>query len=337
MRIFRHATARTSAILLGSAVAIGVAATPVGGAASSGIAVKSASLPHIITMPSLQHHQDCVPPLVIAVTCTGYGTPMQSGGGPVQGSPGVYIVFWGWNGHDPSGQGAYQQAFFNGVGGSAWANSQTQYCASPSSLTGFTCNPGDGTFVGNPAGLLKGTWTDNSNPVPTSPADSDVQAEAVRAAAFFGNTSAASNASTQYVIDTPSGNSTAGFAGSAGGVWCAYHGMASSSYGGLSYTDFPYQTDAGNNCGENFVNAGSAGLLDGVSIVGGHEFAESLTDPNASTGWLDTFGNETGDKCAWLSSGAGASTDTTLSTGSFAVQSLWSNTANSGLGGCVTQ
>jgi serine protease len=268
-------------------------------------------------------------PVVIAVECAGVGTPMSSGGGAVQTSPTVYIVFWGWNGRDPSGQATYQQNFFNGVGGSQWAASQTQYCEN-TTLLGLSC--GSGPFVGNPAGVLKGTWSDNTNAVPANPDDAAIQAEAVRAAAHFGNTTAASNGSTQYIVDTPQGNSTSGFATS----WCAYHGMASSSYGGLAYTDFPYITDAGQGCGQNFVNSGSAGLLDGVSIVGGHEYAETITDPNPPNGWTDFVGAETGDKCAWISLGPGASTNVTLSSGTFAVQSLWSNSANAGAGGCVS-
>ena len=89
----------------------------------------------------------------------------------------------------------------------------------------------------------------------------------------------------------------------------------------------PYITDAGPNCGENFINAGPAGLLDGVSIVGGHEQAEAITDPNPPTGWSGGSG-EIGDLCAWASN----STDITLATGTFAVQPLWSDVANT----CVT-
>ena len=76
-------------------------------------------------------------------------------------------------------------------------------------------------------------------------------------------------------------------------------------------------------------------MLDGVSIVGGHEFAETETDANPPSGWTDTAGAETGDKCAWIQAGPGASANVTLSSGTFAVQSLWSNAANSGAGGCV--
>jgi hypothetical protein len=321
---------RSRALLLcGAALTMAAAAMPISGSAATR-AVSTGALPQIHVLPTLAHRADCVPPLV-TLTCTGAGTRMTSGGGPIQTSAAVYIVFWGWNGSDPAGMGTYQQNFFNGVGGTGWNASQTQYCENTADPVGATCGSGS-TYVGNPTGVLKGTWSDNTNAVPSSPDDAAIAGEAVRAAAHFGNTTAASNGSTQYIIDTPHGNSTSGFNTS----WCAYHSIVSSQYGGLTYTDFPYIPDAGANCGQNFVNSGSAGNLDGVSIVGGHEFAETETDPGAGNGWLDTSGAETGDKCAWISSGAGASTDVSMSTGTFAVQSLWSNSANSGAGGCVS-
>jgi serine protease len=332
MKLSRFATAKSGAILLGGAAALTVAAAvPTTGAAS--ISPRSTTVSHVIhKLPTLQHHADCFPPVVVSVACGGAGTPMSSGGGTIQPNPAVYIVYWGWNGRDPSGQQAYQEKFFNGIGGSTWAASQTQYCQNATNL-GMTCTTGP--FVGNPSGVLKGTWADNTNAVPNSPADADVAAEAARAASHFGNTTAASNASTQYIIDTPQGNSTSGF----NTQWCSYHGWNNAS-GGFSYTNFPYISDAGTNCGKNFVNSGGAGLLDGVSIVGGHEYAESVTDPgvgaNNNFGWTDTVGAETGDKCAWIQVGPGASTNVSTGTGSFAVQSLWSNSANSGAGGCVT-
>jgi hypothetical protein len=287
--------------------------------------------PHIHALPTLAHHADCFPPLIVSVACGGAGTPMTSHGGPIQPAAAVYIVYWGWHGVDPSGQGPYQQAFFNGVGGSTWNASQTQYCQGATGVLGTTCST-TAVHVGNPGGVLKGTWADETNAVPNQPTDAQIQAEAVRAAAHFGNTASGSNSSTQYIVDTPHGNSTSGF----NTQWCSYHGTAPSAYGNLSYTDFPYITDAGANCGQNFANSGSAGLLDGVSIVGGHEFAESETDPGAGDGWYDTAGAETGDKCAWISAGPGAITDISLSSGTFAVQSLWSNNALNGAGSCVT-
>ena len=78
-----------------------------------------------------------------------------------------------------------------------------------------------------------------------------------------------------------------------------------SSNGLLSYTLIPYIPDAGSSCGQNFVNSGSAGTLDGVTIVEGHEYAETVTDQFPNGGWLDSGGSEIGDKCAWISSGQG--------------------------------
>ncbi len=326
---------RPRTLLAGGAVAAALAtlAAPYAGHAASFAPTGPIRtvLSHIHELPTLAHRNDCFPPVLVSVACGGAGQPMTYGGGPIQPAPSVYIVYWGWHNSDPSGQGPYQEAFFSNVGGSTWNASQTQYCQGNTNLLGTACTAGS-TPVGNPTGVLKGTWHDDTNPVPANPDDAAIQAEAKRAADFFGNTTRASNTSTQYVIDTPHGNSTSGF----NTQWCAYHGDASTADGQLSYTDFPYQTDAGANCGQNFVNAGSAGLLDGVSIVGGHEFAESETDPNTQNGWFDTTGAETGDKCAWISAGPGASTDVTLGGRSFAVQSLWSNNANSSTGGCVT-
>ena len=85
----------------------------------------------------------------------------------------------------------------------------------------------------------------------------------------------------------------------------------------------------------NFVNGGSSGYFDGFSIVGGHEYAETITDPYPNSGWLDGRGAENGDKCAWISSGQGAAANISLGGNNYAVQSLWSNAFNNGSGGCV--
>ena len=85
----------------------------------------------------------------------------------------------------------------------------------------------------------------------------------------------------------------------------------------------------------NFVNAGSSGYFDAFSIVGGHEYAETITDPFPSSRWLDGWGAENCDKCAWISSGQGAASNLSLGGSNYAVQSLWSNALNGGSGGCV--
>jgi hypothetical protein len=244
----------------------------------------------------------------------------------VETTPKVYLVFWGsqWgtNGsNDPSGEAGILHNFVSGVGGSSWLNSVSQYCQGVASGS-FTCSgAAKGSFASNSV-TLAGTWFDSASAAPKSPTQSNLAAEAVNAAAYFGNTTTTSNASVQYVIATATGNSSGGF----GGRYCAWHSSTTSSYGDIAYTNLPYITDAGASCGANFNGLGPNA---GITIVEGHEMAETITDQFPDGGWLDSGGAENGDKCAWIQSGQGASANITLSTGTFPVQSLWSNASSS--------
>jgi serine protease len=279
------------------------------------------------------------PEVLMKIHGAGHGRPVHganlsyhggvAGSGVVTGADKVYLVYWGsqWNGNDPSGEASIQQGFFNHVGGSSWNNSVTQYCQGVAIGT-TTCARSD-VHATNPSGVLGGTWYDNAGAAPSHPTQTQLAAEAVRAAAQFGNTTASSNTTVQYVISTATGNNASGF----GTQYCAWHSSTSSVYGYIAYTNMPYITDAGASCGANFNGLGANA---GITIVGGHEFAETETDIFPNGGWLDKNGAENGDKCAWISSGQGASANVTLSNGSsYPVQSLWSNAFNSGAGGCV--
>ena len=255
---------------------------------------------------------------------------LYSHGGAIEQSARVYIVFWGpqWSsgfatgGYTSAQAQTYVEDFFAGAGGSAWANSTIQYCQAASGTT--QCGSGS-VHPSNPSNELAGTWNDTSA-VPSSPTQNQIAAEASALANHFGGV----NTNANYMVFTPTGHSESGF-----GNWCAYH----SSSGNLSYSYVPYQPDAGTLCGMNFVNglddAYGNGYFDGFSIVGGHEYAETVTDPYPNTGWLDSKGGENGDKCAWISSGQGAASNISLGSHSYAVQSLWSNAFNGGGGGCV--
>ena len=231
-------------------------------------------------------------------------------GGPVEQHPGIYVIFWGFqkSSADPSHEKAYLTAFLTGVGHSPWLATDSQYYA----IVG-----GVKKHITNPTGQLKGTWVDASA-VPASPTDAQIQAEAAKGEAHFGY-----NVDGNYIVATPHLHNSSGF----GTQFCAYHSPTGSGGGEISYTNLPYMTDAGANCGENSVNPGAAGLLDGVSIVAGHEEAESQTDPqvNLNTAWANIHG-EIGDLCAWQNLA-----DITLGTAKYAVQPLWSNK----IGGCA--
>ncbi len=229
---------------------------------------------------------------------------LQYFGGPVEKKPKAFLIFWGFNvsGSDPSGEMAYVTALFTGIGGSTWMATDKQY---------YQITGGVHQHIKNIANQLGGTWIDPSS-VPSSPSDAQIRAEAANGEAHFGY-----NKAGNYIVFTPHNHNSAGF----GSSYCAYHSPTNSGGGEISYTNEPYMTDAGRNCGENSVNPGAGGLLDGVSIVVGHEEAESQTDPqvNLNTAWAGPLG-EIGDACAWQNL-----QDITLSTGKFAMQPLWSN------------
>jgi len=246
----------------------------------------------------------------------------------VETTPKVYLVLWGsqWTNNDPSGEAAILQNFYSNVGKSAWNNTVTQYCQNVA-IGSFSCTSGQP--AGNPSNLFGGVWSDSTTAAPSHPTQSQLAAEAVKAASHFGNTTAASNATVQYVVATSTGNSMTGF----GTSWCAWHSSTTSSYGDIAYTNLPYMTDAGVNCGANFVNGDGVtlGPTAGITIVGGHEFAETETDQFPNGGWLDGSGAEIGDKCAWNS----ATAVEPFNFVSYPVQPLWSNAAVGGAGGCV--
>ncbi len=282
------------------------------------------------------------------------------GVGVTTGGPQIYLVFygsqWGTQSTTAAGYAAFSgdangmapdlQAFFSGLGTSneLWSGVMTQYCEGVA--VGTVLCPTASSHVAYPSGggVLKGVWEDSSLVSPSHASAGQLAQEAESAAAHFGNTTAAQNRDAQYVIVSPTGTHPDGFNTPSGG-FCAWHDYTGDSAylgsinqapsgGPVAFTNMPYVTDLGASCGEDFVNPGSAGLLDGVTIVGGHEYAETLTDQFPAGGWIDASGNENGDKCAWIGSGQGAATDLALGTGSFAVQSTWANDFNGGAGGC---
>jgi serine protease len=264
-------------------------------------AAGAATLPHGAS-PASAHASNSAA-IHLLVPRPPHGTPaLGSGnlinhGGPVENAPRVFIDFWHW-GSDPSGERAYLDSFLGSIGGTSWLSTVAQY---------------GGGWTGN---LLAGTWSDSAT-IPSHPTDSQIQAEAGAAISHFGT---GTSVNVEIVVATPTGHSTSGF----GTQWCAYHGAVSAHHN-VTYTNLPYMTDAGASCGENSVNGGSGGTLDGVSIVEGHELAETITDPLLNA-WYDSAGYEIGDKCAWINLA-----NITTSGGRFAMQPLWSNSAR----GCV--
>lgn len=317
-------------------------------------------------------------------------------GGHVQTHPHVYVVYWGWGEPgafpasqpctaetltegaatatlkcDPDGAGKYMANWVYQLGGTQWAGEQTQYYQSTTGANGLAY----AQHIANPTDQLGGIWADDTNSITglektTATAApgagntyTDLAAEAARAVSHFHITDLAN---ANIVIAQPANYSDPN-ALSTG--YCAFHdytypdlegGIYNGLPQGISYTNMPYSLDissgGANECGENSVNSGSAGTLDGFSIALGHEIEETVTDPGAEDvvgtgtsakqigGWYDALdANENGDKCAYVGENLltgqsvtqipGALNDIKGNHGgTFAVQSLWSNDAAGGAG-----
>ncbi len=278
-------------------------------------------------------------------TAPGYSNAV----GVTTGAPKVYLVFWGsqWGSTstnsdgdtvlsgDPRGIAPILQAFFRGIGtgDETWSGVMTQYCEGIT--PGSNSCSGGVAHVGYPTGgALAGVWVDSAHAAPSAASGHALAAEAVAASTHFANLDAASNRSAQYVIVSPTGTNPDQWLDPTNG-YCAWHdysadstltgGAATSPNGAVAFTNLPYLPDAGGSCGAGFVNA--PGIDDGVTLVGGHEYAETITDQFPSGGWLDAHGQENADKCSWIATGPGASRNVTFTTGTFPVQSTWSNDA----------
>jgi len=306
----------------------------------------SAQLHHKVILPTRQRWEAAngvaSPTGQVGIAASGSG-PLAFGGG-IDGigvtitSPKVYLVFWGsqWGASTTGGDGLVRfagdsagiaprvQAFVAGLGTGSerWSAIVTQYCdAVPIGST--TCAATSPHVPFPSSGVLAGVWADTSAAAPTTASDQQIANEAVATASHFGNTTAVSNRSVQYVVISPHNTHPGGF-GSAG--FCAWHSAELAPAGWIAFTNLPYISDLGASCGANYVHAGAAGTLDGVSIIEGHEYAETLTDQIPPGGWFDAQGYEIADKCAWIGVGAtGGAQDLVLATGSFPVAGLWSN------------
>lgn len=251
-------------------------------------------LMHVLhTRDYYQHH--------LHTMVSGDGGAMTLHGGPVQHTPQIYLVFWGWQSSpdttaDPDGMQTYLEMFLTSASGSPYMNIDTQYF---DNINGTPSNP-------NP--LIAGEVFDSNYP-PNPYGYSDVAAEALWAESYFGY-----NPDANYFVITPTTYTMSNQPG------CAFHSTAQDSSGNtIAFTQFHYIPDSGGSCGAGNVN--SPGTLDGVSIIAGHEQAETETDPQPGSGWVDSTGAEIGDKCAWTND----QNITFPNGGTFPAQPLWSN------------
>jgi len=203
-------------------------------------------------------------------------------GGPVTTAPKFYLIFWGYKKYgDPDKLAPLLETYTQVMGGSSHNNIETQY---------YETSGTKDIYITNPTNQYGGSWVDTS-PIPNSPTDEQIAAVALKAVAHFGY-----NANGIYVIATAHKHSEAGF----GSHWCSYHSDTFYNKKLVPYANLPYMPDAGTDCGANIITPPSdeSGVDEGMTIFGGHEFGESITDPEPFSAWYGVDG-EIGDYCAF--------------------------------------
>ncbi len=269
------------------------------------------------------------------------------GGGPVVHANRTHLIFW-----QPSGSGlsfvAGYEALTERFLGDVAADSHLQ--SNVYSLSGqYTDAGGPAAYDSTYAGAVVAT-----NPLPandcvlpvTGPGwshcvvDQDLQDE-------IGGVIAANHLPTTrgdiYFLLTPSGlascetqtpvPSNCSLGGAAdNGAYCGYHSMTN---GGLLYAYLPYN-DAPGHCQSDGFPTPNSNSADVTISTLSHEHNETVTDPNDSSGWIDSSGQEIGDLCASafgpnLGSTAGGAYDQVIDGHGYYTQLEYSNAT----GGCA--
>ena len=277
-----------------------------------------------------------------------------SGVGVGSGQVKVYLVVYGsqWvtqstdaNGNLKFSADSYNaasavQQMFKGIGtnNETWQADLTQWCDGPNVANGASSCPSNAAFVPYQQNIFAGAWYDNSVSSPSQATGTQLAQEAINAANHFGNTTAASNRYSYYIILSPPGTNPDNYKSTTNG-FCAWHDYTGDGYGvsptNIAFSNQPYNMELGASCGVGFVNGSTNGKLDGYTMTLGHEWHEMMSDMWPAGGWTNhtggTYnGQENSDECAWLSPGtAGGAANVAFSTGTFAQQASWSNdTAN---------
>lgn len=225
-------------------------------------------------------------------------TLLNYNGGPTITSAKVVFIFWGPSFSNPgSPDFAYAQtliAFRNQLGTTPEYQTITEYSGIQLS------NLGTGTA----------DWFDTSAP------SANVTDTAVQGEVNLYLASHTFDASTVYEVVLPSTSySSSGTATSCGGSnlqYCAYHSWIGSGASATKYAIQPYPSCSG--CQYPGWSA-----VQNLEHFVTHETREAATDPTG-TGWLDAYGFEADDECAW--------NPPPFLVGDYGYQFEWSNAAN---------
>jgi hypothetical protein len=223
-------------------------------------------------------------------------------GGPVM-TTGAYVepIFWGTS-WDPALLGDKQtglRTFYDGMGGSAYEATTTEYTQS------------GGGHVGTAVTLGPSHVDSSAVPRRIGNNTSPILAEACKKA-----TNLMTDGYYPVYVDARRGN--AGF--------CAWHSAGTCPNGVTIQFAFFFNLDGDAGCDPQDTSGKHSQGLAALANVSGHELSETLTDQHLN-GWTDASGSENADKCAWS---FGTPLLTFTGGSQWKVQGNWSNAAFNG-------
>jgi hypothetical protein len=202
-------------------------------------------------------------------------------GGPVMGTPNVYVIWYGnWNqgnGSDTSGGQALVNAFLGGESNSAYFKINTTYSASGGAPTG--------------AISVKSSTTDAYSQG-TRLSDSKVLA-VVSNAITSGKLPKDTNG-VYFVLTSSDVSENSGFCNR----YCGWHTHGTVSGADIKYSFVGNANRCLSSCAAQTSSPNGNAGVDGMISVIAHELEEATTDPDLNA-WYDGSGAENADKCAW--------------------------------------
>jgi len=277
------------------------------------------------------HEPEELEPANTAAQAASTSIGMSWYGGPVQDYTKTFVIFWLPTGYTFENGGSSQNfinlvwRYFQDVGGSTFANTQTQYYDSSN-------------WVSNSSTLVDGVVDTTPYPVRNGyvyTTDTDIRnivAKWIKARGwvyglheqFFVYTAA----------NVPTWDSHLGWNTDTKG-YCAYHNFFQGTSVGLGsypvvYANMPgLDGNGGYRCyaksGATYYGPNGDATADSTISTTSHEQFESITDPELNA-WKDANGDENGDKCSYIYGSIGSDAgNVTMNGHRYILQGEWSN------------
>ena len=242
-------------------------------------------------------------------------------GGPVEASGSTnYAIFWepaltaSTNSVSPTYNSLITR-FFQDIGGSSLYGVATQYYQT---VGGTTTNIANSSTFG-------GAYVDTSIYPGPALTDSEIQSEVTKVMALKGWTGGIGH---EFFVFTAKNEVSCAGVECSNAVFCAYHGSFTSGSQEILYADQPYTGTTPVGC-ETPTSPNNDLDADSTINVVSHELMETVTDPsvgNSNYAWVDSSGNEIGDKCNFTFGATNAQGADLVANGHpYIVQQEWSN------------